>query len=88
MVPMGLTQSQEQIFEKIKSKSSLVRFNFVEDTKPNFEKENSIKPQSEKSSNTPITYTVKLGDNLFEIAIKNNVDVDEIVTLNSIEDPH
>ena len=81
------TISGTDIRKKLNLKSSLVRFNFIEDTKPNTEKENSIKLQSEKSSNTPITYTVKLGDNLLDIAFKYNVNVDEIITLNSIEDP-
>ena len=37
--------------------------------------------------NTPKTYTVKPGDNLNNISMQHNVNVEEIVTLNSIEDP-
>ena len=81
------TISGTDIRKKLNLKSSLVRFNFIEDTKPKTQKDKSIKLQSEKSSNTPITYTVKLGDNLIDIAMRYNVNVDEIVTLNSIEDP-
>ncbi len=81
------TISGTDIRKKLNLKSSLVRFNFIEDSKPMPEKEKSIKLQSEKSSNKPITYTVKSGDNLLDIAIRHNADVDEIVTLNSIKDP-
>ena len=81
------TISGTDIRKKLNLKSSLVRFNFVEHAKPNSEKENSIKLQSEKSTSTPINYSVKLGDNLTSIANNYEVNVDDIVNLNSIEDP-
>ena len=81
------TISGTDIRKKLNLKSSLVRFNFIEDTEPKSEKDNSKELQSEKSINTPITYIVKLGDNLIDIAMRYNVNIDEIVTLNSIEDP-
>ena len=69
------TISGTDIRKKLNLKSSLVRFNFIEDSRSIPENGNSIKLQSEKSSNTPITYTVKLGDNLLDIAIRYNVSV-------------
>ncbi len=86
--PYGFdTISGTDIRKKLNLKSSLVRFNFMEDTKLKPKKENSIKLQPEKSSDIPKTYTVRLGDNLFDIASKYNVNVDEIINLNSIENP-
>ncbi len=81
------TISGTDIRKKLNLKSSLVRFNFIEDSKPKTEKDNLIKLESEKSINTPIIYKVKPGDNLSDISMRHKVNVEEIVTLNSIEDP-
>ncbi len=81
------TISGTDIRKKLNLKSSLVRFNFIEDTKSKPEIENTMILKSEKSRDIPIIYIVKMGDNLFDIATKYKVNVDEIVTLNSIEDP-
>ncbi|MDC3019545.1 SpoIID/LytB domain-containing protein [Prochlorococcus sp. AH-736-E15] len=63
------------IRKRMKLKSTLVRFKFVED--------NAIKSLEDK----PITHIVKAGDNLFDIAYRYKVNSQQIITLNSIKDP-
>ena len=68
-------------------KSTLVRFKLIE---LNETKSDNEKPKI-SSTNTleekPITYIVEAGDSLSDIAYRFNVDLREIVTLNTIKDP-
>ena len=62
-------------------KSTLVRFKLI--------KEND-KPKTTSTTlleDKPITYLVKAGDNLSDIAYRHNVSLYELVTFNSIKDP-
>ena len=79
--------SGKDIRKKLNLKSSLVRFKFIDENKTKTEKDNFAKLEPEKPINTPTTYIVKPGDNLTDIAERYDVSVNEIVTLNSIEDP-
>ena len=62
-------------------KSTLVRFKLIE------ENENPKTTSTTKLEDKPTTYFVKEGDNLFDIAYRYNVSLNELVTLNSIKDP-
>ena len=68
-------------------KSTLVRFKLIEinETKSDYEKPkiSSATALGEK----PINYIVKEGDSLSDIAYRFNVNLNEIVTLNTIQDP-
>ncbi len=74
------------IRKKLNLKSTLVRFKLIEDeeTKSNNEHSQLLKT---KLVDKPITYIVKAGDSLFDIAIQHNVNFEDIVALNSIKDP-
>ena len=75
------------IRKRMNLKSNLVRFKFVEVNETKSDNEN-LKLLSTKSlEDKPIVYIVKAGDNLFDIAYRHNVNFQEIVVLNSIEDP-
>ena len=67
--------------------STLVRFKLIElnETKSDYEnpKISTTKTLEEK----PLTYIVEAGDNLSDIAYRFNVDLRDIVTLNTIKDP-
>ena len=78
--------SGTEIRKKMNLKSSLIRFNFIEDEQYNSEQINPINSDKEEFKNKPLIYIVKKGDNLFDIAARNNVAVSEIVALNTIED--
>ena len=69
------------IRKKLNLKSTLVRFQLIEDN------ENSKLLSTTKLEDKPITYIVKAGDNLSDIAYRFNVKSHEIVTLNNIRDP-
>ncbi len=69
------------IRKKMNLKSTLVRFKLIE------ENENPKTTSTTKLEDKPTTYFVKEGDNLFDIAYRYNVSLNELVTLNSIKDP-
>ena len=75
------------IRKKMNLKSTLVRFKLIEinETKSDYEipKISSATASGEK----PINYIVKEGDSLSDIAYRFNVNLNEIVTLNNIQDP-
>ena len=75
------------IRKRMNLKSTLVRFKFIEDNENNSDKENSKLLSTKSIEDKPITYIVKMGDNLFDIAYRHNVNFQEIVLLNSIKDP-
>ena len=69
------------IRKKMNLKSTLVRFKLIkEDDKPNTTSTTVLEDK-------PITYLVKAGDNLSDIAYRYNVSLYELVTFNSIKDP-
>ena len=69
------------IRKKMSLKSTLVRFKLIkEDDKPNTTSTTVLEDK-------PITYLVKAGDNLSDIAYRYNVSLYELVTFNSIKDP-
>ena len=69
------------IRKKMNLKSTLVRFKLIkEDDKPNTTSTTVLEDK-------PITYLVKAGDNLSDIAYRYNVSLYELVTSNSIKDP-
>ena len=75
------------IRKKLNLKSTLVRFKLIDDnqTFPNHDKPKILSSKELKDKN--ITYIVKAGDNLSDIAYRFNANFNEIVTLNSIKDP-
>ena len=75
------------IRKRLNLKSTLVRFKLIEDVKTKSDNENPKLLSNTKLVVKPITYIVKAGDNLFDIAYRYNVNPDEIVSLNSIKDP-
>ena len=70
------------IRKRMNLKSTLVRFKFIEDNETKADKENP-----KLLEDVPITYIVKIGDNLFDIAYRHNVNFQEIVVLNNIKNP-
>ena len=69
------------IRKKMNLKSTLVRFKLIkENDKPNTTSTSVLEDK-------PITYLVKAGDNLSDIAYRYNVSLYELVTFNSIKDP-
>ena len=84
----GIDQiSGVDIRKRMNLKSTLVRFKLIE---LNETKSDNEKPKI-SSTNTleekPITYIVEAGDSLSDIAYRFNVDLRDIVTLNTIKDP-
>ena len=75
------------IRKRMNLKSNLVRFKFIEVNETKSDNENSNLLSTKSLEDKPITYIVKPGDNLFDIAYRHNVNFQEIVVLNSIEDP-
>ena len=67
-------------------KSTLVRFKFIEDNQIEFNNNNPKLLSTNKFEDEQLTYIVKAGDSLIDIANKYNVNVYEIVELNSIKD--
>ena len=68
-------------------KSNLVRFKFIEVNETKSDNENPKLLSNKSLEDKPITYIVKAGDNLFDIAYRHNVNFQEIVVLNRIKDP-
>jgi stage II sporulation protein D len=84
----GLYQySGTDLRKKLNLKSTFVRFELIEDNQAESDNENSKKLSNSRVEDKTITYLVKEGDNLFDIAYRFNVNFNEIVTLNSIQDP-
>ena len=79
--------SGTDIRKKLNLKSTFVRFELIEDNETESDNENSKKLSTSIIEDKTITYLVKEGDNLFDIAYRFNVNFNEIVTLNSIQDP-
>ena len=75
------------IRKRMNLKSNLVRFKFIEVNKTKSDNENPKLISTKSLEDKPITYIVKRGDNLFDIAYRFKVTYQEIVVLNSIEDP-
>ena len=75
------------IRKRMNLKSNLVRFKFIEVNKTKSDNDNPKLISTKSLEDKPITYIVKIGDNLFDIAYRFNVKYQEIVVLNSIEDP-
>ena len=78
--------SGTDIRKRMNLKSSLVRFKLIEDSKHKSEPDDSGLLISDKLKNAPLVYIVKPGDNLSDIAFRNNVTIYEIVELNNIKD--
>ena len=76
-----------EIRKRMNLKSTLVRFKFIEDNETKSSNESSKSLSTKSLEDKPITYIVKAGDNLFDIAYRYNVKFQEIVVLNNIEDP-
>jgi len=75
------------IRKRMNLKSNLVRFKFIEVDKTKSDNENPKLLSTKSLEDKPIVYIVKAGDNLFDIAYRHNVNFQEIVVLNSIENP-
>ncbi len=75
------------IRKRMDLKSTLVRFKFIEDNIIESDKDNFKILSTNKIEDEPLTHIVKAGDNLIDIAYKYNVNVNEIVDLNSIKNP-
>jgi len=72
--------------KKMNLQSTFVRFKFIEDNEIESINNNPQILSTNKIKNEPITHIVKAGDNLFDIANRYDVDVYEIVDLNSVKD--
>ena len=75
------------IRKRMNLKSTLVRFRLVEDNQTKSDDENHKLSSTTSLEDKPITYIVKSGDSLYDIADQYKVTFDEIVSLNSISDP-
>ena len=75
------------IRKRMNLKSNLVRFKFIEVNATKSDNETPKLLSTNSLEDKPITYIVKAGDNLFDIAYRHNVNFQEIVVFNSIEDP-
>ena len=73
--------SGSDIRKKMNLKSTLVRFKLIK------ENDNPKTTTTTILEDKPITYLVKEGDNLSNIAYRYNVSIYELATLNSIKDP-
>ena len=73
--------------KRMNLKSTLVRFKLIEinETKADYEKPKTTPVATLEEK--PNTYIVEAGDSLSDIAYRFNVDLNEIVTLNTIKDP-
>ena len=74
------------IRKRMNLKSNFVRFKFIEDNKIESNNNNSKLLTINKFEDEPLTHIVKAGDSLNDIASKYNVNVYEIIDLNSIKD--
>ena len=74
------------IRKRMNLKSNFVRFKFIEDNEIESNNNNSKLLTTNKFEDEPLSYFVKPGDSLNDIAYKYNVNVHEIIDLNSIKD--
>ena len=74
------------IRKRMDLKSNFVRFKFIEDNEIESNNNNSKLLTTNKFEDEPLSYFVKPGDSLNDIAYKYNVNVYEIIDLNSIKD--
>ena len=75
------------IRKRLNLKSTLVRFKLIEDNGTKSSNENRKLLTTTLLEDKPLTYIVKQGDSLFDIADQYKVSFHEIVALNSIKDP-
>ncbi len=75
------------IRKRMNLKSTLARFKFIEDNKIKHDKKNLKNLTTDTSKEIPLTYTIKTGDSLTDIASQYNLSINEIVSLNNIKDP-
>ena len=75
-----------EIRKRMNLKSNFVRFKFIEDNEIESNNNNSKLLTTNKFEDEPLSYFVKPGDSLNDIAYKYNVSVYEIIDLNSIKD--
>ncbi len=75
------------IRKRMNLNSTLVRFKLIEINKTELDRENNNVLLTTKLEDNPVTYVVKEGDNLYDIASKYNANFTEIVALNNIKDP-
>ena len=74
------------IRKRMNLKSNFVRFEFIEDNEIESNNNNSKLLTINQFEDAPLTHIVKAGENLNDIATKYNVNVYEIIDLNSIKD--
>ena len=74
------------IRKRMNLKSNFVRFKFIEDNEIESNNNNSKLLTINQFEDAPLTHIVKAGENLNDIATKYNVNVYEIIDLNSIKD--
>ncbi len=74
------------IRKRLNLKSNFVRFEFIEDNEIESNNNNSKLLTTNKFGDEPLSYIVKAGDSLNDIAYQYNVNVYEIIDLNSIKD--
>ncbi len=74
------------IRKRMNLKSNFVRFKFIEDNEIESNNNNSKLSTTKKFEDEPLHYFVKSGDSLNDIAYKYNVNVNEIIDLNTIKD--
>ncbi|MDC3072502.1 SpoIID/LytB domain-containing protein [Prochlorococcus sp. AH-716-O10] len=74
------------IRKRMNLKSNFVRFKFIEDNEIESNNNDSKLLTTDKFEDEPLYYIVKAGDRLNDIAYKYNVNVYEIIDLNSIKD--
>ena len=75
------------IRKKLNLNSTLVRFKLIEDNKDKSENKDPKILGIKTFEDKPITYIIKSGDSLTDIAYRYNVNLEEIIALNSIKDP-
>ena len=84
----GIDQiSGVDIRKRMNLKSTLVRFKLIELNETKSDNENPKISSTNTLEEKPITYIVEAGDSLSDIAYRFNVDLRDIVTLNTIKDP-
>ena len=75
------------IRKRMNLKSTLVRFQFIEDNDSISSDESHKLLPANSSENEPLTHIVRVGDSLILIADQYDVSVESLVALNNIKDP-